>query len=167
MPNWTANNLVLTPTTDDQRVLLAKIIENPENLFNSLRPMPETVFRGNLGVAEREYYGANNWYDWSIAHWGTKWDVKPWCWTALDDGKAVFDFDSAWNPPIELYNWLVQQGWGVRASYYEPGMAFAGIYEDGTDRCYEELDDEFFDSDDGVELDDYYNIQASMLEIEE
>ena len=37
--------------------------------------MPKTVFRGNLGAEEKKKHGNNNWYDWSVKNWGSKWDV--------------------------------------------------------------------------------------------
>jgi hypothetical protein len=43
--------------------------------FNKIIPMPDTVFKGNLGPVEREKYGTNNWMDWSIANWNTKWNA--------------------------------------------------------------------------------------------
>ena len=46
-------------------------------------------------------------------------------------------FDSAWSPPIDAYATLVEMGFSIRAYYYEPGMAFAGIWEDGCDDFYE------------------------------
>lgn len=39
--------------------------------FNKVIPMPEHIFRD---MAEREKYGKDNWYNWSIAHWGTIWN---------------------------------------------------------------------------------------------
>ena len=164
MPNYCANSLTITANTADQRMFLSKLADDTKNLFNSLRPMPDHIYRGNLGVEEREKYGADNWYDWSIANWGTKWDVDVDCVTE-DGDKLMMSFDTAWAPPIELYTYLVEQGYSIRATYYEPGMAFAGIYEDGDDRCYEEFDDAFFDSDDGIELDDDYGISAFMEDL--
>ena len=35
------------------------------------------------------------------------------------------------------YQELEAQGYSVRAYYYEPGMAFAGIYEDGNEDDYD------------------------------
>ena len=35
--------------------------------FNKVIPMPDYIFQGNLGMAEREKYGKENWYDWSIS----------------------------------------------------------------------------------------------------
>ncbi len=43
--------------------------------FNKIIPMPDTVFKGNLGPVEREKYGTNNWMDWSIANWNTNWNA--------------------------------------------------------------------------------------------
>ena len=43
--------------------------------FNKIIPMPSTIFHGDLGQKEKEIHGTNNWYDWSIENWGTKWDA--------------------------------------------------------------------------------------------
>lgn len=39
--------------------------------FNKVTPMPESVFRGDLGKEEMERYGKNNWFDWSMENWGS------------------------------------------------------------------------------------------------
>ena len=49
----------------------------------------------------------------------------------------MLTFDSAWSPPCNAYEKLVEMGFRIRAMYYEPGMAFAGIWEDGDDDFYE------------------------------
>ena len=43
--------------------------------FERIIPMPENIYRGNLGQEEFKKYGKNNWYDWCIANWGTKWNA--------------------------------------------------------------------------------------------
>jgi hypothetical protein len=77
-------------------------------------------------------------WDFSVNNWGTKWDVGG------DDGYIDGDdtlltcsFQSAWSPPSGLYPVLEELGFSVKAMYYEPGMNFAGIYEDGDDDYYE------------------------------
>lgn len=42
--------------------------------FNKVIPTPANIYQGNLGKTEREKYGKNNWLDWNIANWGTKWN---------------------------------------------------------------------------------------------
>ena len=44
-----------------------------------------------------------------------------------------FGFDSAWSPPIGIYEALVADGFTVDAMYYEPGMGFCGRWVDGSD----------------------------------
>ena len=46
-------------------------------------------------------------------------------------------FDSAWSPPTQAYEKLVDLGFSVRAYYYECGMGFCGIWDEGFDDYYE------------------------------
>lgn len=76
-------------------------------------------------------------YDWSVSNWGTKWDANIIDWSRDDDNELTIYCDTAWGPPIALYDHLVENGWNVEALYHEPGMAFAGMYSNGNDDCYE------------------------------
>ncbi len=46
-------------------------------------------------------------------------------------------FDSAWAPPCNAYEKMLDLGFSIRATYYEPGMAFCGEWEDGNDDFYD------------------------------
>jgi hypothetical protein len=131
MPNWCENVVTFT----GPREKLDALIEGADKgeLLNSIRPMPESVFRGNLGSAEREEHGSNNWYDWSVEHWGTKWEVGD---VGIEDeGESVtFRFDSAWSPPVEAYRYAEEeQGLSVEAMYCETGMDYIGRYGAGVE----------------------------------
>jgi hypothetical protein len=59
-------------------------------------------------------------------------------WERDGDNTITINFDSAWSPPIAMYEYLEsEQGWEVRAIYHEPGMGFAGRFENGYDDYYE------------------------------
>ena len=81
-----------------------------------------------------EKYGYGNWYDYCVGEWGTKWDVGADGTTDVHpDGKMLHTyFDSAWSPPVTAYEKLTELGFTVGAMYYEPGMAYAGIYDSET-----------------------------------
>lgn len=76
-------------------------------------------------------------YDWSVKNWGTKWEMDVIDYSRDDDNTITIYFNSAWSPPTSAYDYLVEQGWSVNALYNEPGMGFAGVYENGTDDYYE------------------------------
>jgi len=86
-------------------------------------------------------HGYKNWYDFCVNEWGTKWEVDAYDPVEYDSehdkNGITFGFDSAWSPPTGAMEYLVDQGFTVRLYYYEPGMAFAGIWEDGEDDCYD------------------------------
>ena len=54
-------------------------------------------------------------------------------------------FDTAWSPPLGLYERLKVLGYTVKAYYFEPGMCFAGEWIDGEDTYYENDMDSFSD----------------------
>lgn len=76
----------------------------------------------------RRIYGADNWYDWSVEHWGTKWDVyeKDIVTTPWKNGNGVtLVFDTAWAPPSGAIARLSGRFPKLQFNlgYEEPGMA--------------------------------------------
>jgi hypothetical protein len=142
MPNWCENLLVITLPKDHPLVVDFRKIASPHSkpfgLLNLLVPMPvhqpdtkkpnPFFATGGLGSEQKDLYGINNWYDWSVQHWGTKWDV----YSDSIESKVFenetsitfeFFFNSAWNPPLRA---LLSSGLDFDLYYYESGMAYAG-----------------------------------------
>ena len=71
--------------------------------FNKIIPMPahgDTFFAtGPLGEEERKKYGKNNWYDWSVEHWGTKWNSSESSLYDEDEDCLEYTFRTAWSAP--------------------------------------------------------------------
>jgi hypothetical protein len=124
MPNWCYNSATLY-NEDKTKIdaLEQELMKEDSQVFNHLNPRP----------AEHE----EDWYGWNCDNWGTKWDTTPHDWDRNDDNTISINFDTAWSPPIALYEYLNEDGWDVRALYHEPGMAFAGRFEDGYDDYFE------------------------------
>lgn len=123
MPNWCDNVVTLRHEDISKVDALATELSKEGNgeMFNHLRPNP-----------------AGEWqYDWSCENWGTKWDASIIDWERQDEDTIWVSLNTAWSPPTALYNYLVDQGWRVSAIYYEPGMGYGGVYEDGDDDYYE------------------------------
>lgn len=150
MPNWCNNTVEIShEDVNKMQALVAAI--NEGKFCAHVIPTPEdlNIVAGSLGDGEEqrkleeatarniEKHGYANWYDYQVAKWGTKWDVDAYDTVELDGNGITFGFDSAWSPPIGVYEELVEQGFKVKAFYYEPGMCFAGKWEDGDDDYYE------------------------------
>lgn len=67
---------------------------------------------------------------WRVDNWGTKWDILSHDLTRTDEELTAV-FDSAWSPPIGVYEKLVKDGYNVKAWFIEPGVGFGGIYTNG------------------------------------
>jgi len=151
MPNW-CNNTVEIYHEDPAMLERVRRGFDAGGLFGELIPVPEDlqITAGFLGngdeqkqlelkeAANLEKHGYRNWYDYCVNEWGTKWDVGADGQPAQDiPGGLMLSFDSAWSPPIGAYEKLTDMGFRIRAMYYEGGMAFAGVWDDGSDDYYE------------------------------
>lgn len=182
MPNWCSNQLVLQHA-DTAQIRRAIDAFKSGALLNEFCPCPTELrdFKPeNPGFLDQEQKDANlakfgfeSWYEWSIANWGTKWDVGDEDHEdeyQKDDNEVILYFDSAWAPPIIAMTHLESAGFTVTLYYWEPGMAFCGIYtsEDG-DECveYGQLSAEQAKRAIPQEVDDVFGIVESLEEYEE
>lgn len=140
MPNWCYNNAVISHDSPEMMERLVSAAESG-NLFDEFVPMPEEL-RGTTAPTAFpsksliEKYGSDNWYDWSVKNWGTKWEAGEVSADATDTG-LYLSFDTAWGPPIPYYDTLTALGFKIDATYSEEGMSFVGHYCDGEDDCIE------------------------------
>ncbi len=182
MPNWCNNTLTLTHE-DPAMILRAKEALDRGEFLNEFIPVPEQlkIVAGSVGdpveqakleadtARNREELGYGNWYDFCVGEWGTKWDVGGDGQSDIHpDGKMLHtSFDSAWSPPVNAYDKLVELGFGVNAMYYEGGMGYAGAYDEHGDQ---EINIEGLSADEieqnHPELDEAFAISESIREYE-
>lgn len=156
MPNWCQNVAYINHENKDLiDDLFDKINSDKEKFFEYIRPRP--------GVEDE------NWYSWNIENWGTKWEVSPYEYYINDDGALYVSFDSAWGPPVNLYDYMYDNGYDVEAFYNEEGMAFAGWYVDGEDNQYEygDLSADEVEEQLPTKLDEMFNISQYKRDNEE
>jgi len=157
MPNWCANSLKIKPKTTRAKYALERHIM-PElkkgqecRLFNAIIPMPQELIDTVCGSVEEskraahaaqmqaniEKHGYPTWYEFANAKWGTKWDACEPTHQVNEDGSVTIWFDTAWSPPMPIYEKLEEMGFEVEATYCECGIGFVGWYADGEDNEYE------------------------------
>jgi hypothetical protein len=119
--------------------LLQEFIPVPQELIDTVSGfVPEQEALEAKQAANREKYGYSTWYDFCVSEWGTKWEIGADGNPAQDiPGGLMLGFDSAWSPPIAAYEKLLEMGFEIEAMYYEPGMAYAGVWDNGHDDYYE------------------------------
>ena len=198
MPNYCDNNITITgPNSVIDKI--EKIVKEEENidlsskekgetpgLLQFMYPMPKeldnTTSPAPKDKPQPKIDGFDNWYDWRVDNWSTKWDVNEFFGVerhnlidSLDESTITFAFSSAWAPPIGAYEHFINENSNVsiKASYFEPGCDFMGIWDNGDDNCYEVSTiapkgskDNFWTSDEGKELDETFNITEGMAEYE-
>jgi len=128
-----------------------------DSLLNEFVPVPQVLsdtVEGSYGdpkeqaeldalrESNRKSYGYSSWYDFAIGEWGCKWDISnggsEYKIEKVNEGYSVtLSFDTAWSPPINFYDKLIELNFKVDAMYYEPGVNYCGQYFDGQDETYE------------------------------
>ena len=140
MPNWCSTDIEIIGTREEMNKLAAIINENKEPGFL------ETICPSPNGEWD---------YNWSVANWGTKWDLGD-GYAEVEDlatahpilqARLTISTETAWAPPLEALGTYLENNpeFFVKCSYYEPGMDFAGIWEGGCDECLQDLHDENID----------------------
>ena len=142
MPNWCENCVTLT-NTDVNKVLVL------ENILKSF-PSESEKFAGNVhnkgNIAFFEHYlpRPNNTAEddtcWNQKVWGTKWEPEIISFSKDDETTITIVMDTAWSPPIGIYEHFVKTNWVVTAFYHEPEYAFCGKYTN-------EMGDEYYEYD--------------------
>ena len=179
MPNWCNNTITLTGPKEKITKIYEKAKED-NALLQQLYPMP-TQLEGTTSPAPKEgkvqplVDGHDNWYDWRVDNWSTKWDVDMDGLELSDDGTTITGwFDSAWSPPIGAYEHFLTENedCSISSLYYEGGMDFAGKWEDFADMTVTPGDftaDEMEDPNSGLiyDINENFNMSEWMREYEE
>jgi hypothetical protein len=179
MPNWCNNTITLTGPKEKITAIYNKAKED-NALLQQLKPMP-TELEGTTSPAPKEgepqplVDGVDNWYDWRVENWGTKWDVDADYLELSDDGTTITGwFDSAWAPPIHAYEYFLTENedCSISSLYYEGGMDFAGKWEDFADMTVTPGDftaDEMEDPNSGLiyDINENFNMSEWVREYEE
>lgn len=170
MPNHVTNIIEITDgnlTKDRITEILESIKCDDAGIgtidFNKLIPMPDYIFRDNLGPEEREKYGQNNWYDWSIKNWNTKWNGYHF---GKYEGGNSISFQTAWDAPHPVIKALSQKFSGISFTHqwadedigvnvgrldYRNGMVIDEYYPEAQSKEAYEMASDIM----GVELSEY------------
>lgn len=88
----------LPPSLDTREKLLAHLKEND----------PEALSQGEKAKRCLDATGHPDWYEWSIANWGTKWGAYDFEERERGDGRYVFEFQTAWSVPRPILRKLAE-----------------------------------------------------------
>jgi hypothetical protein len=148
MPNWCDNSIKIKGPKDKIKKIWDEAQKEDKGLLSAIYPMPNelegtTSPSSSAKKPQPMIEGFDNWYDWRVQNWGTKWDI-----TLSDgdhglkfidhkDGEAEINgwFMSAWAPPTGVMDKLLDDHNDIDVSmyYYEGGCDFAGHYDNGSD----------------------------------
>ena len=175
MPNW-CNNIVTIEHKNKTAIDRVEKAFVKGELCNEFLPIPEELNNTSSpnnknGDEMKNKYNYRDWYEFQVNEWGTKWDVGGELSSFERESKKKIEltFDSAWSPPVGLYNKLTEEGYNVMAYYYEPGVGYAGVYSSELGSQDYSLPQTAKEVENYVpeELDEMFNISASMQEQED
>ncbi len=118
----TVSPVEVVDTEEEANAINAKYLD-------SLKEWPEAV-RGKQNtraISRKEHdrrlevYGANNWYDWSVENWGTKWNSYEVQFIASSPTNLVFVMQTAWAPPHAIFETLEAQGYELHYYWQDEG----------------------------------------------
>jgi hypothetical protein len=131
MPNWCSNRATISGPAPVIREITDVLNQEDTPLLNWMVPQPK-------------FENDQDWYNWNVNNWGTKWDISGVYFEHQPEEDSItFEFSTAWGPCVEAFHtWAAHDGRvQFTLEYWEPGMGFAGrVTYDG-----EYLDDDHRD----------------------
>ena len=170
MPNWCENKVKVFADSESDLLMLLRM-GKPQPLdeedevdehgfsMNSIHPTPpEIVDNSAIGIRNGldralvgdKSYPYDNWYDWRVAHWGTKWDmaevqIDPIVPALNNKWQVTMYYQTAWSPNGDFWEYVCKKGpFEVELQYLEEGMNFIGeatITREETDLYHSEITD--------------------------
>ncbi len=143
MPNDILNKLKIKASPSIINQIKNELESNSSVIFdfNNIIPMPDYIYNKSVGKKEKALYGRNNWYDWCIENWGTKWNA--YCATSkvnyLTDPQTTlelyYSFKTAWYPCEPIIATLARMYRNIEVFYtfIDPTLETCGInhYKNG------------------------------------
>ena len=150
MPNWCSNRATITGPAPVIKEITEILNQDDSPLLQWMNPRPG---------AEEE-----NWYQWNIDNWGTKWDITDvYFENPPEEDTIEFSFCTAWAPPVQAFEtWAAEDGRvQYKLDYWEPGVGFVGSASyDG-----EFFDDEYVEA--NADPEEYKRIASDVWGYEE
>jgi len=148
MPNW-ASNIVIISHKDSSKIaslaqamsqdcFLDYVIPIPQSLKDTMEVDLKGVALEELTARNIKECGYGDWYNFCATRWGTKWEVETADTLSIsDDGHLVeAQFESAWTPPMGVYQELVNMGYDVVGYFHQPGEGYVGKWDNGREDCH-------------------------------
>lgn len=125
MPNHVSHCIVISGYTSKQ-IKDRYASDDGDFDFSKLIPVPDYVYQGNLSFSDKDDF-KENWYDWNIKNWGTKWNCYESSIKDSSDG-VVIEFYTAWSIPYPIIVALANQLKSKKMTheYYDEGSNFWG-----------------------------------------
>jgi hypothetical protein len=153
MPNWVTNKLIISADEESIREMKAQLAQPYEVgeagekegaflLWNIIRPLDLDAYFSNKTVQtssdpsdlmdfvekfNRDVAEKNDWYNWNLRNWGTKWDANSSVEWSTDPCMLFYGFDTAWSPPVQAIDKLAMQypNAALTLTAIDEGMGFA------------------------------------------
>lgn len=160
MPNWCYNTLQLESGKSVEDLIKPYLVYGEDGElefdFDKVIPIPEDLkITASFGTQDKELqekyetnrfkHGFENWYDFCVQKWGTKW--RGGCGQLNEDGSSI-SFDTAWSPPIPVIEEIAKKlpdDDMLILNYIEEGEGYCGKYvagnEGGVDEFYDNIKD--------------------------
>jgi hypothetical protein len=148
-----ADELVVAKTGEERSDILDQLREASKPIeIPQLIPCANGTEKNRKALIKK--YGTDNWYDWNVSNWGTKWDCSSSECGYQTDNESYFsvNFDSAWSPPTGWFHKVAEMypKLNFKLSYSETGCWFAGVmYTNEGGVSEEQGEPEYIDSNSG------------------